>query len=195
VEARERTWQQRLGPRIAAIVFSSVFALGVALIGVQTALHWRELGADPFSTRSEETRVVKTDATGAVSTEVTTKPADGSLVERALASGGLLFIRVALVAVGAFVAGGIAQRVLRADYAIKLGAFELPESVEEAGHKATEAINALSERVDTLSGLNAQVADASEGMASLTSELVRINNEIEDLRNRLRAQRPSRPPS
>jgi hypothetical protein len=180
-----QTWQQRLAPRIAAIVFGAVLILGLGLIGVQTALHWRELGADPFNPRDETTKVVKTDGAGnVVSTEVTTKP-DTSLVNQALASGGLLFIRVALVALGAFVAGGMTQRVLSGDYAIKVGGFELPQGVEEAGQAATEAINALSEKVSTLSGLKAQMADASQGIATLTDELVRINGEIEELRARL----------
>src|SRR5215218_6907105 len=73
------------------------WAAGIVLIVGTTVILfplWSHVGTvfrdDPFEAREVVETVVKTDASGKTTTETTTKEADQSLVERALANGGLL---------------------------------------------------------------------------------------------------------
>jgi DNA-binding XRE family transcriptional regulator len=102
---------------IAAII---VFALGGLVVVKPAADHWNDVyRGDPYRAETT-TQMQRTKAAGkpAVRTTVTTKESS-SYTERALGKGGLLLLRLALVAVTAFLVAAVVQRIILGNYGLR----------------------------------------------------------------------------
>lgn len=96
-----------------------------------------------------------------IATEVTktTAEADLSLIERGLGTGGLLLLRLGLVAMAAFLAGAVIQRTILGRFAIELGPVKVPE-LSETAEAAQGAITTARQ------GLEAQIREVSNASES-----------------------------
>jgi hypothetical protein len=63
------------------------------------------------------------------------------VLDRALTDRLLDLARIAIVVFGAFIAGGIAQRIWMGDFAVKIAGFELPRLVSEASEQVLNLVN------------------------------------------------------
>lgn len=129
------------------------------------------LGEDPFAQRTTTTEVT-TEAPAGRTVVRTVAPADESLIERSLASTGLLVLRVGIVLLIAFLAGAMVQRVLLARYGFKIGPLDLPEvkRAAEASGQATEDTKRALDSQQTQTSLAVSLADAA---ARSTGELTK----------------------
>jgi DNA-binding XRE family transcriptional regulator len=107
----------------AGVLAVAVLALG-GLIVVKPAIdNWDELyRADPFATQITTERVDRDRAGKRTETKVTTRWASDSFVERGLGNSGLLLVRVALVALAAFLVAAVLHRALLGSYGLRSGA-------------------------------------------------------------------------
>jgi DNA-binding XRE family transcriptional regulator len=107
-----------------------LLALSVLLLGgltvVKPALdNWDDLyRADPFAV-SATTQTVERGGLARSTKTTTTWPKESS-VERTLGNSGLLFLRLALVALAAFLLGAVFQRVVLASFALRPAAARAP---------------------------------------------------------------------
>jgi hypothetical protein len=134
-------------------------------------------GTTPAQTTT--TVVTETPAVGHETT--TTKEADDSLFERALAGAGFLFFRVALAALAAFLAGAVVQRTLLGDFAIKVGPLEVPDlpAAAEASKSAITKVKESLKRQTTLLGRRlTQVATKLESNTATTLQMSQLLQEI-----------------
>lgn len=118
------------------VVAGAVLVIGAALVLAPALFH---VGAvfsdDPFRPPETVVTVVKTNADGEQTTQTTTKEADQSLVQRALATGGVLLFRVGIVAFAAFLAEAVVQRTLLGNFALKLVQLSFPNSRRRLKHR------------------------------------------------------------
>ncbi len=127
--------------RAAAAVIAVV---GMVLV-VLPALPHLSLAEDPFTPKDVVETVTKIEPDGKKTVTQTRKPDDDALLERALAPGGLLLVRIGVVALGAFLGGAVIQRVLLGHFAFKAGSLELtdlPEATEEITARLTALVDA-----------------------------------------------------
>lgn len=103
----------------------AVAILGIIVVVLPAALHIGQvLGEDPFEVRTRTVTVVR-EVDGKPETETTTSPSGQSALDLALSSGGLLLLRLGIVALASFLAGATVQRIIAMDFAGKLGPLEL----------------------------------------------------------------------
>jgi hypothetical protein len=159
VERRANAWARG----VAAVVFT----LGVAVVLVPAAFHAGDVfGADPFKPRQTHVTVTHRTPSG-VSIFETERDADQSFVERAFAEGGLLLLRVGIVALAAFLAGAVVQRTLLSDFALKVGPVEVPE-LRRAAAVSDRALGDLTAALDSQAE---KTARALEVAALLTERI------------------------
>jgi hypothetical protein len=191
--------QRRNADSVATGVFLAVLVLGLGLVGFQVVPHLDELGENPFAAQDETKTVVKKDAAGnVVETQITTEPDSGSLPERAFGAAGLLFVRIALVGLGAFVAAAIARKVLTHDYGIKVGGLEI-ESVASTTRESIDALELLVANIrrnheDLKQDADSRLADASLVISSLTAAVGKLNDEVAGLATKVAPLTTRRPP-
>jgi hypothetical protein len=101
--------------------------VGCLLILVPAARHWRTVFEDPFKARVTTTRIEKSVPGGPKTVQTTTAEAKESIFDRALAAGGLLLLRLGLVAIAAFVAAALVQRAILANFEIQAGPVKIPK--------------------------------------------------------------------
>jgi DNA-binding XRE family transcriptional regulator len=102
---------------VAAII---VFALGGLVVVKPAVDHWNDVyRGDPYRAETT-TQTQRTKAAGqpAIRTTVTTKESS-SYTERALGKGGLLLLRLALVALVAFLVAAVVQRIILGSYGLR----------------------------------------------------------------------------
>jgi hypothetical protein len=159
VERRANAWARG----VAAVVF----ILGVTVVLVPAAVHAGDVfGADPFKPRQTHVTVTHRTPSG-VSIFETERDADQSFVERAFAEGGLLLLRVGIVALAAFLAGAVVQRTLLSDFALKVGPVEVPE-LRRAAAVSDRALGDLTAALDSQAE---KTARALEVAALLTERI------------------------
>jgi hypothetical protein len=156
-EASATKWAQR-----AAI---AVLVLGTVLIVVPAVLHLGEAWKNPFEPSTTVTTVV-TKSPGKAETKRTTAEASRSFVERSLASGGLLLVRIGLVALAAFLAGAVVQRTMLGVFTMKLGPLEVPELAKRTAEASDEAL----EKIKAELGRQADATKNAMGLAAGTAE-------------------------
>jgi hypothetical protein len=161
-EARATAWAQ--GAAVAVLV------VGTVLVLVPAIIHLGEAWKNPFEPASSVTTVV-TESPGKQVTKTTTAEASRSFVERSLASGGLLLLRIGIIALAAFLAGAVVQRTILGVFAMKLGPLEVPELAKrtaEASDEAVEQIKGeLGRQAEATQAAMTAAAGAAEAVASL----------------------------
>ncbi len=133
---RADTWA-----RLAAVCIAII---GIVLVVLPAVPHL-SLGEDPFRAKDVVETVTKIEPDDKKTVTQTRKPDDDALLERALAPGGLLLVRIGVVALGALLAGAVVQRILLGNFAFKAGSLELadlPEATEEVTARLTALIDA-----------------------------------------------------
>ena len=98
---------------------------------------------------------------------VTTGPSGETLVERALSSGGFVLARLAAVALAAFLAGAVVQRLFLAQFAIKIGPVELGELSDTT----REGLAAVRQRLESQMTAVAEVNERLAREEARTKEL------------------------
>lgn len=162
--APEDIWARR-----AAI---AVALLGLVVVVVPAALHIGQvLGDDPFVARKRTVTVVR-EVDGKTDTETTTSPEDTAVLDRALSSGGLLLLRLGVVAIAAFLAGATVQRVIAGDFSGKFGPLEL-RRVSKAAAASSTTVKELAQ------GVEDQMAVTRQAVA-LASQTARRLKALED---------------
>lgn len=146
--APRRTGEQwaDLSAKIAAIVVGLV---GVLVVVAPAVDHFAF--DDPFEPGSQTEKVVTVEPDGKETVQTTTSPADPSLAERALGDGGLLLLRLGVVALAAFLAGAVVQRTALARFDLKVAGLEIPD-ITEAADKAIAALTARLEEQEQATG-------------------------------------------
>lgn len=179
--------------KAAKAVFWIVLVVGLAVVCSPVFGHAGNLFDDPFAARSETKTVVNEDESGRVTSRViTTQPDTSSLPERALGAGALLFVRLAVVGLGAFLAAGFTQKVLKNDYSIKLGGLELAR--EQVADKAGESIEQLigvvaqlrSDHEALKAGAKEQLGETGKLVNDLADAMRQLDQEIRDLQRKRR---------
>jgi hypothetical protein len=176
--AEERERDASKWARWAAAV---VLILGTAFIVAPAARHLGHIWENPFEPSQTVKRVVKT---GAGETEVTTTTgeADRSFLERSLAAGGLLLLRIGVVAFAAFLAGAVVQRTLMGDFALKLGPLEIPQ-LKRAADESERALGEIQSHLKTHANATEDAmnvaADAAEGVSELAAQIDMIKEALE----------------
>lgn len=165
-EAQATTWAQ--------IFAALVLIVGAVLVVVPTAIHLGEAWKNPFEPSTTTTTVVTVSPEGKT-TKTTTAEASRSFVERSLASGGLLLLRIGIVALAAFLAGAVVQRTILGRFDMKLGPLEVPalaQKAAEASDQALEEVKAeLGRQVEATKAAMTAAARNAEELASLKTVL------------------------
>lgn len=171
-DARERGANK--WARIAAV---AIGAVGLVLVLLPAIGHVGAIFEDPFASPRTTVRVVKTEPGGAETVTETTSDASRTFLEKSLAAGGLLLLRLGIVALAAFLAGAVVQRILLANFALKLGPLEVPE-IKRAAAASEDALRAIEDRFHeqgraTDSAMRV-AAEAAEGVTRLETALATI---------------------
>src|SRR5947199_412517 len=96
------------------------------------------LSSTPFRPATQQKTVETFDAAGRrTGTEVTTEPGGGSLLERSLASGGVLLLRLAVVAAAAYLAGALVFRTMSGTFPSEIGGVKFAEEADVGLDKLT----------------------------------------------------------
>jgi hypothetical protein len=174
-EVRSDDTQEHRANYWARWAAGAVLAIGALLILAPAVWHLGAVAEDPFTSPRTTVRVVKTAPGGDKTVTETTSDANRSFLERSLAAGGLLLLRIGIVALSAFLAGAVVQRTLLGDFALKLGPLELPD-VKRAAAASEQALKAIEERLEkqtkATESAMAVAADAAEGVARVEGALL-----------------------
>lgn len=165
-----------------------VFSLGLIVVVGPVFLHLDSIfDEDPFAPGVETETVERTAPDGTTTTERTTRPASTSALQRTLASGGLLMLRLGVVALAAFLAGAVVQRTLRGNFAIEVGAggIKVPPEVRQAASQSARATVELGAAVQALATLVEGVErDLQRREADLVESADADSHDVADLRAR-----------
>lgn len=196
--------------RWARVTVVGVFLLGLVVVVGPALGHAGSLFRDPFTPAVETRTVVKFDANGVrTGSEVTTAPAGGSLVERSMAAGGVLLLRIAVVAAAAYLAGALVFRTISGTFPTEIGGVvfaedaavgleklsanvgELDTAVAEVGERiraSEEEIHSVRQAatggVTAVNRMNDRIDAAHEKIERLAEELAGLSDELRDLRSR-----------
>ncbi len=178
------------GRTVDANFWARTTAAGILVLGllvvVLPGLSHLSLQEDPFRPPAERKTVTKTDADGKVSREVTESPASQSLLERGLARGGLLFLRLGVVLLAAFLAGAFVQRFVLGEFAVEVGGLKLPALADQAAtsvEKLKEVVAKQETRIEQVS------AATREALVDLDASLKGVRASIAEEQENLRAVR------
>lgn len=159
----EDVWARR-----AALV---VALLGIIVVIVPAALHIRQvLSHDPFAAPIRTVIIVR-EVDGKQEKETTTSPGNQSALDRSLSSGGLVLLRLGVVALASFLAGATVQRIMAGDFSGKFGPVEL-RKLSRAAAASSTAVRDLTQ------GLQVQKA-ATRHAAVLATRTARKLKELE----------------
>ncbi len=158
-----------------------VLVVGLLLIVAPAIRHGGSLFDDPFVPRVERRTVETFDANGrATGTVVTTQPA-GSWVERSLGPGGMLLLRVALVAVAAFMAGALVYRTASGSFPIEVAGVKFAEKTTGGLEELTRTVATVAARVE---GAYAELARVSAAGADGVAAVARLNHRVDTTEGR-----------
>jgi hypothetical protein len=145
-----------------------VLLVGLLVIVAPAVRHGGALFDDPFAGRVERRTVETLDASGRVTgTVVTTEPA-GSWLERSLGPGGVLLLRVAVVAVAAFMAGALIYRTASGNFPTEVAGVKFAEKTTGGLDELTRTVATVVARVEGLSAeLNRVSAAGADGVAAV----------------------------
>jgi hypothetical protein len=151
-----------------------IFVLGMLVVVLPALWHLGAVTRDPF-TAPTSTKTVTTQVGKRTTSTVTTRSESSqSLLDRGLAAGGLLILRLGIVALAAFLAGAVVQRIKLGDFQLKLGPLEVP---------ALQRLGASTEK--SVETLTAAVADNKTVTERAARGIVVAANELEALRQRV----------
>ncbi len=182
--------------RLAWAVGGFVLVLGLLVIVAPAIRHADTLFDDPFGGQMERRMVETLDAEGRLTgTVVTTEPA-GSWLERSLGPGGVLLLRLAVVAVAAFMAGALVYRTASGNFPLEVAGVVFADKTsagldELTGTVATvvgqvESVNAELERVRAAGAEGvASVADLAERLEVIEEQTRRTEAAVLGIANRL----------
>jgi hypothetical protein len=167
-----------------------VLVIGAVVVLGPVVTHLGSVWSNPFESPRAQTQVVETHPGGKRTVTVSTGEANRSFVERALATGGLILVRVGFVALAAFLAGAVVQRTLLADFAMRVGPVEVPRLVPrlkraaDASEKGFADVEAeLGRQARATSEAMTVAADAAAGVAGLESKLLDMRESLTPLLN------------
>ena len=172
--------------------------------------HPGSLFRDPFRPAVQEKTVATFDATGnRTGTVVTTEPGGGSLIERSLASGGVLLLRLAVVAAAAYLAGALVFRTLSGTFPSEIGGVKFAEEAAVGLDKLTSGLKVVGDEVAELtarlqvtetelggmrtaaaggayavSQLGQRLDEAEDGIEQLAQAVVALANDLAEIRGR-----------
>ncbi|HJV08521.1 MAG TPA: hypothetical protein VJ653_02545 [Acidimicrobiales bacterium] len=130
----------------------AVFLLGLVVVVGPAVWNADSLFRDPFTGAQERTTVETFDAAGnRTGTEVTTSPAGGSLIERSLASGGVLLLRLAVVAAAAYLAGALVYRTMSGTFPSEIGGVKFAEDAAVGLEKMEANVEVVRDQVTQVS--------------------------------------------
>jgi hypothetical protein len=167
--------------RAARWAAAVVLIVGLTVVVFPALLHPGELWSNPFDPSQTTLREITTLPYGTQIQKVTTSEADRSFIERALSSGGLLLARIGAVALAAFLAGAVVQRTVLANFALKMGPLELPETkrTAAASEEALEAVQGdLALQAQATKDSMRVAADAAAGVAALAEDNERLREAL-----------------
>jgi hypothetical protein len=181
----------------------TVFVVGLVVVVGPALWHLGALFKNPFTTSVQRTTVETFDAHGnRIGTVVTTAPAGGSVLERSLASGGVLLLRLAVVAVAAYLSGALVYRTASGSFPSRIGGVEFAEQTGAGLAKLSETVDdlganvaAVSARLDlTEAALQADVealgtagTDSAIALRELHEQLAATRAEVSELAEAIRA--------
>lgn len=154
----------------------AVFLLGLVVVVGPAVWNADSLFRDPFIGAEERKTVETFGADGRLTgREVTTSPSGGSLVERSLAAGGVLLLRLAVVSAAAYLAGALVYRTMSGTFPSEIGGVKFAEDAAVGLEKAQANLEAvrievaeLADRTDAAAAeVNTMRAAATEGAASV----------------------------
>jgi hypothetical protein len=173
LEARADLWG-----RVAALV---VVGVGLVVVVLPAVLHLGEVWENPFVPSTTTVLEVTTRPNGTEVRKTTTTEAERSFVERSLAAGGLVLLRVGAVALAAFIAGAVVQRAILGRFDLKLGPLELTETkrAAEASEEGLAAVEAgLRDQVRATTRAMNLAAGAAEGVAALHDDTAQLKEDL-----------------
>lgn len=140
----DRSITEETVTRWARFTAAVVALLALVVVVVPGVVHL-DLFSDPYEAPTVVTERLTIGPSGET-LERTTEPGDDPLIERALAPGGLLLVRLGIAALAAFLAGAVVQRTLLGRFGIKVGGLEVPE-LEKAAAASDDALSQLAAEV------------------------------------------------
>ncbi len=125
----------------------AVFLLGLVVVVGPAVWNADSLFRDPFIGAEERKTVETFGADGRLTgREVTTSPSGGSLVERSLAAGGVLLLRLAVVSAAAYLAGALVFRTMSGTFPSEIGGVKFAEDAAVGLEKAEANIEVVRDR-------------------------------------------------
>lgn len=138
--------------RWARATVIGVFLVGVVVVVGPALAHMGTLFKNPFTVPVERKTVETFDEHGTrTGTQVTTEPA-GSFVERALSSGGVLLLRIGVVAAAAFLAGALVDRTMSGSFPSEIAGVKFAEQAGAGLEDLRVALGVLTTKLDGLGG-------------------------------------------
>ena len=149
----------------------AVFLLGLVVVVGPAVWNADSLFRDPFIGVEERKTVETFGPDGRMSgREVTTSPSGGSLVERSLAAGGVLLLRLAVVSAAAYLAGALVYRTMSGTFPSEIAGVKFAEDAA-VGLETAEA---------NIEVVRDQVADLTAQMDAAAGELQAMRNAAAD---------------
>lgn len=158
------------------VIGGLVLLAGLLVIVAPAVRHGGSLFADPFVAPVERRTVETHDASGRVTeTVVTTAPA-GSWLERSLGPGGVLLLRVAVVAVAAFMAGALVYRTASGNFPTEVAGVKFAEKATGGLEELTRTVATVVAKVE---GLSAELDRVSAAGADGVAAVAKLNDRVD----------------
>jgi hypothetical protein len=169
--------------RWARVTVVGVFLLGLIVVVGPALWHPASLFRDPFRPAVETKTVETFDANGVnTGTEVTTGPAGGSLIERSMAAGGVLLLRIAVVAAASYLAGALVFRTISGTFPSEIGGVVFAEAaggLEKLGANVGDLKNDLAELAARFDASAKEVAGLREAATGGGAAVNEFNEQID----------------
>lgn len=158
--------QADIWARVASVV---VAVVGLAVVVIPTAGNFA-FDEDPFEPAQQVKKVETVAADGKKTLQTTTSPASPSLAERSLGDGGLLLLRIGVVALASFLAGAVVQRTILARFDLKVGGIEIPELTEATDDAIVTLAARIERQEDATTRALLTLAELSRSLAAQESD-------------------------
>jgi hypothetical protein len=107
------------------------------------------------------TRIERSAAGRPKTVQTTTADARESIFDRTLAAGGLLLLRLGLVAIAAFLSAALVQRAILANFEIRAGPVTIPKHTERGLAASRSALSDLAGRIQANAHATVQALQAA----------------------------------